>query len=116
MQMHQFYPELSCLASGLLVSCFTTPLDVIKNFWIYHPKFKSSHTRVTITQVIRCLYKIGGVRNFFTGLSATCFTIVLTNYVFFKFYEKLLPNSIPALAGITKKYSVFSINLVFSSF
>lgn len=90
---------LSSALSGLVVSCISTPFDVVKNYWIYSPHFRAVRTTVSTQDVVQYLYRTGGLKSFYTGFGATCCTIVPANLIFFAFYEKLRQREPPASAG-----------------
>ena len=42
----------------------------------------------------------GGIKAFYIGFPAACFTIIPANYIFFQYYERFIEHGIPAVAGI----------------
>ncbi|KAL3127741.1 mitochondrial carrier protein MRS2 [Cryptosporidium hominis] len=103
--------------NGFAVSLACTPLDVIKNYWIYkdsnevfnrgfyankglslHKVPKNTNT----LKIIQELYRYGGLRTFWTGLLPTMMFNIPSNIIFFNTYYYFL-NAMgfsPGIAGI----------------
>lgn len=102
--------------NGLAVSLVCTPLDVIKNYWVYknsseifsrglyadHDMKLSQNPNNNTLKIIRELYKYRGMRTFWTGLLPTMMFNVPSNIIFFNTYYYFL-NAMglsPGIAGI----------------
>lgn len=104
--------------NGLAVSLACTPLDVIKNYWIYRDSkevfgrglsaygdvksFQGGSGSINTLRIIRELYKYRGLRTFWTGLLPTMMFNIPSNVIFFNAYDYFL-NGLgfsPGAAGI----------------
>lgn len=91
---------VSSTVSGMLVSAISTPFDVVKNYWIYNPRYTQQRTAIGARHVASMLYREGGLRLFYAGFGATCMTLVPANIVFFQCYERLRATRHLAIAGV----------------
>lgn len=107
------------LLNGFVVSLACTPLDVIKNHWIYRDSreifgsgfsvdggdlrpLQGSPRSINTLKIIRELYRYRGLRVFWTGLLPTMMFNVPSNIIFFNAYDYFL-NGLgfsPGAAGI----------------
>lgn len=90
---------MSCAYAGVLVAALTTPLEVMKNKWIFSPEFQGVRSRMSTREVCRHVYRAYGWRTFFTGFGATLCTVIPANLTYFFFYEQMRYQEPPATAG-----------------
>ncbi|OII73286.1 mitochondrial carrier protein [Cryptosporidium ubiquitum] len=103
--------------NGLAVSFACTPLDVIKNYWVYRNsneifnrelcadndvRLHQAPSNINTLKIIRELYRHRGMRTFWTGLFPTMMFNIPSNIIFFNTYYYFL-NAMgfsPGIAGI----------------
>lgn len=90
---------LSCVSSGALTAALATPLDVIKNQWIYGPQFRGVRAGIKTHEVFRCVRRLHGWKAFYTGFGPTLCTVIPSNLIYFGFYEQMRYQEPPATAG-----------------
>ncbi|KAK1442844.1 hypothetical protein BgAZ_303620 [Babesia gibsoni] len=85
---------------GLLLSSFTVPADVVRNYWYFNSELKGRRSAVNTIDVAQQIVKTRGFRCFFTGIHLTIFNVAVGQTIFLVTYDNLKGEASAPVASI----------------